>query len=82
VTATGTYAGLKIKAGGAFAAYLVVFAGILRAGRTRPTTRFGARTARPDGQAGSFKAGRRTRRDLTSSMDYLRHEGRRYQHTV
>jgi len=28
VTATGTYAGLKIKAGGAFAAYLVVFAGI------------------------------------------------------
>jgi len=28
VTAQGTYAGLKIKAGGAFAAYLVVFAGI------------------------------------------------------
>jgi len=28
VTAEGTYAGLKVKAGGAFAAYMVVFAGI------------------------------------------------------
>ena len=28
VTAEGTYAGLKVKAGGVFAAYLVVFAGI------------------------------------------------------